>query len=369
MLGRQKRGYDMERKIVCLKSTDAADSLKDQIEGAGWQIDVTERIDTARVLIDEQQPWVGLIEFSKDHLNGQGRKLEQLMRSTPGMGWIGLADSELVPALFENKLIPGFLYDYHTLPLDPVRLIHSLGHVYGMVRVVHDRRESETQSAGSHGLVGISPVMEQVMRDIRKIALVDAPIMLSGESGTGKELAALAIHRESERRYGPFLVVNCGALPAELIQSALFGHEKGAFTGAHRRHIGRIEAAHGGTIFLDEIGDLPIDLQVNLLRFLQESTIERVGGTETVPVNVRVIAASHIDLRDAVQKGRFREDLYYRLHVLQLHMPPLRDRQSDVDVLAHHFFAAFAAERNSNVRGYSPDALDAMRAYHWPGNV
>lgn len=359
----------MERNVVCLKATNATNFPKDRIEAAGWRVAVTGCVETAHALIEEQQFCLGLVELSKEHLNGQAQKLRQLLRSTHAMGWIGLADSEMVPALLQHKLIPGFLYDYHTLPLDPVRLLHSMGHVYGMVTANRCAHEAEGQSKSVHGLIGTSPAMNHVMRDIRKIALVDAPVILSGESGTGKELAAQAIHRESERRDAPFLAVNCGAIPADLIQSVLFGHEKGAFTGAHRRHIGRIEAAHGGTVFLDEIGDLPLDLQVNLLRFLQESTIERLGGTETTHVNVRVIAASHIDLQDAVHNGRFREDLYYRLNVLRLCMPPLRERQCDIDSLAQHFFETFAKDRNRNVRGFSQDALEAMRAYHWPGNV
>lgn len=359
----------MERNVVCLTSSGAADFLKDRVQAAGWRIEFADDVENAQALIGRLRPSLGLVEFSREHLNGRAGRVAQLLRSTPGTGWIGLADSELVPALLQLKFIPGFLYDYHTLPLDPVRLLHSMGHAYGMVQANRRCCDTVVQPAGAHGLVGASPAIVQVVRAIRKIAQVDAPVMLSGESGTGKELAAQAIHRESRRRDGPFLAVNCGAIPPDLIQSVLFGHERGAFTGAHRRHIGRIEAAHGGTIFLDEIGDLPLELQVNLLRFLQECTIERLGSTETLRVDVRVIAASHIDLQDAVRRGRFREDLYYRLNVLQLDMPPLRDRLGDIDALAHHFFLMFAEERNGNVRGFSPDALEAMRTYAWPGNV
>lgn len=359
----------MERNVVYLSSTGPADCLRNRIQAAGWHVELADSIETARMLIGRQRHCVGLIEFSREHLNSRAGRIEQLLRSTPSTGWIGLADGELVPALLRMKSITSFLYDYHTLPLDPLRLLHSMGHAYGMVQANQCCCETASQHEGMHGLIGGSPAIRQVMRDIRKIALVDAPVMLSGESGTGKELAAQAIHRESNRRDGPFLAVNCGAIPPDLIQSVLFGHEKGAFTGAHRRHIGRIEAAHGGTIFLDEIGDLPLELQVNLLRFLQERTIERLGSTETLQVDVRVIAASHIDLHDAVRKGRFREDLYYRLHVLQLGMPPLRERLVDIDVLAQHFFMLFAEERNRNIRGFAPEALEAMRAYRWPGNV
>lgn len=359
----------IRRTVVCLRSSDAVDHLKDELENAGWQFEPVRDVEAARALLDEQPHAVGLIEFSKQHLNGQATKLEWLLRCTPDTAWVGLTGGALLPGLCAHGLIPGFLFDYHTLPVDPPRLIHSLGHAYGMTRVQRATGVRDNAPAGAFGLIGRSPALVQVLRDIRKIALVDAPVMLSGESGTGKELAARAIHSQSARHSAPFMAVNCGAIPAELIQSVLFGHERGAFTGAHRRHIGRIEAAHGGTIFLDEIGDLPRDLQVNLLRFLQESTIERLGGSETLRVDVRVIAASHIDLQDAVHKGQFREDLYYRLNVLKLRMPPLRERELDIELLARHFFSVFAKERNRKLRGFSADALDAMRVYHWPGNV
>jgi DNA-binding NtrC family response regulator len=218
-------------------------------------------------------------------------------------------------------------------------------------------------------MVGTSPVMQALFRDIRKVGAVDAPVLIQGESGTGKELTALAIHARSRRAGAPFMAVNCGALPANLIQSELFGHEKGAFTGAHQRKIGRIEAAAGGTIFLDEIGDLSLDLQVNLLRFLQAKTIERVGGTQSLQVDVRVIAASHVDLERAVAEGRFREDLYYRLNVLHLRVPALRERESDIELLARFFFEKFAKEKNPQVRGFSQQALQVMNTYAWPGNV
>lgn len=215
-------------------------------------------------------------------------------------------------------------------------------------------------------MIGIT--MQSVLRSIEKFSVSDAPVLITGESGTGKELAARTIHAGSERAPAAFIAVNCGALPANLVQSELFGHEKGAFTGANQRKIGRIEAAQNGCIFLDEIGDLATDLQVNLLRFLQEQTIERLGGITSIHVNARVIAATHRDLRCAVAEGRFREDLYYRLAVLHLHMPPLRERRDDILPLADDYFARYADKRG-NVQGFSPDAREIMRAYDWPGNV
>jgi DNA-binding NtrC family response regulator len=194
-------------------------------------------------------------------------------------------------------------------------------------------------------------------------------VLIWGESGTGKELVAQAIHARSGAAGGPFVAVNCAAIAPSLAQSELFGYVRGAFTGAVQDRRGLLESANGGTIFLDEIGDLPLELQASLLRFLQEKCVLRVGGTRSVPVNARVIAASHVDLEAAVARGAFRQDLYYRLNVLSLRVPSLRERKDDLPLLAGHFFAQFAAERAPRLRGYSGAALAALRRYHWPGNV
>lgn len=218
-------------------------------------------------------------------------------------------------------------------------------------------------------MVGSSPVMRRIYETIRKVARTDAPVLITGESGTGKELAAQAIHERSAYRDGPFVPINCAALPTNLIASELFGHEKGAFTGADQRRIGRIQSAEGGTVFLDEIGDLPLDLQAHLLRFLQEKTIDRVGGRHPIKVNVRVVAATHVDLRKAVAEGRFREDLYYRLNVLTLEMPPLRERGDDIELVSTFFMRKFADEMGRSIRGLHPDAQRLIRCYPWPGNI
>ena len=218
-------------------------------------------------------------------------------------------------------------------------------------------------------MIGMSKAMRDLYRTIEKSCEVDAPMVIDGESGTGKELAARAIHQLSSRSSGPFVAVNCAALPATLIQSELFGHEKGAFTGAQQRKIGRLEAAAGGTIFLDEIGDLPLDLQVNLLRVLQNRTIERLGSNQEIHLNVRIIAASHVNLEQAVEQGRFREDLYYRLNVLRLHTPPLREREGDVTLLAQHYFNKLLGTAHRTARGFSQQAIRVMTHYTWPGNV
>jgi DNA-binding NtrC family response regulator len=219
------------------------------------------------------------------------------------------------------------------------------------------------------GLTGSSPAVQGVMSSILKFAPVDLPVLITGETGTGKELAAGALHQQSARRQQPFAAINCGALPPSLVQSELFGHERGAFTGANARHVGRFEAADGGTVFLDEVGDLPPEAQTSLLRLLQEGTLERVGSTQPIHVDVRVLAATHVDLEQAVAQGRFREDLYYRINVLRLRMPALREREDDMEVLAQRFLDEFRARHRCHVRGFSRAAIRAMHAHGWPGNV
>lgn len=218
-------------------------------------------------------------------------------------------------------------------------------------------------------MVGESPAMQTVFNTIRRFALPRAPVLIQGESGTGKELAALAIHERSAYADGPFVAINCGGLPASLVASELFGHEKGAFTGAHQRKIGKLEAANGGTLFLDEIGDMPLELQPHLLRFLQEQTIERVGSNTPILLNCRVIAATNRNLDRMIRKEQFREDLFHRLNCLTLNLPPLRERGEDIALVGAFFAKRFAAEMQVENRFLSEDALSAMQRYHWPGNV
>jgi DNA-binding NtrC family response regulator len=219
-------------------------------------------------------------------------------------------------------------------------------------------------------MVGSCQAMQVVFHAIRRFASTDAPILVTGESGTGKELAARAIHERSQYSRGPFVAVNCGGLPATLIASELFGHEKGSFTGALARRIGRIEEADNGTLFLDEIGDLPLELQANLLRFLQDKTIERVGSNEAHQINARIIAATNVDLERAVNKAQFRQDLFFRLDVLRIHLPPLREREGDIELMIKFFLNQAAREFNADTPPMLTEScLSALRLYAWPGNV
>ncbi|MEK7408848.1 MAG: sigma-54 dependent transcriptional regulator [Acidobacteriota bacterium] len=230
-------------------------------------------------------------------------------------------------------------------------------------------RSDGTATAGfEHDLVGSSGPMQQLYVLLAKVAAADCTVMLRGESGTGKELAARAIHRNSPRAARPFVAVSCAALAPTLIESELFGHEKGAFTDAHARKPGKLEAADGGALLLDEIGEMPLPLQAKLLRVIQEREFERVGGTDTVRVNIRLMAATHRDLRGECERGHFREDLFYRLNVVSITLPPLRERREDIPLLARHFVAKYAAHRGPGLE-ISPEAWAHLLNYDWPGNV
>jgi DNA-binding NtrC family response regulator len=268
-------------------------------------------------------------------------------------------------------------YDYLTKPFDVEEILLVVRRALekrAMERELVSLRSAlaEGPPAAPHGfagMVGRHAEMVRIYQLIGQIAATPATVLITGESGTGKELIARAIHHESDRRGAPFVAVNVAAIPETLLESELFGHERGAFTGAHARKLGRFELAHGGTVFLDEIGSLRLDLQAKLLRVLQEREIERLGGTRPVPVDVRVLAATNVNLRQAVRDRTFREDLFYRLNVVPLHVPPLRERREDIPRLVRHFVKKIARECHRDVRDISSGALDALSRYGWPGNV
>ncbi len=264
-------------------------------------------------------------------------------------------------------------YDYVSKPFKPDEVLLVLKKAEERERLARENRRLRTELAAEYrfdNLVGDSEQMAEVLKQVRKVAPIKTTVLLAGESGTGKELVARALHELSPRAAFPFLAVNCGAIPAELMESELFGHVKGAFTDAGRNKKGLVVEADGGTLFLDEIGELPLPLQVKLLRFLQDEEVRPVGETRSERVDVRVVAASVRDLGAAVRAGQFREDLYYRLDVVGIHIPPLRERKGDILQLARHFLARYARLRpGAPIEGIAEDALAAMQAYRWPGNV
>jgi DNA-binding NtrC family response regulator len=263
-------------------------------------------------------------------------------------------------------------YDYITKPIDPDYLDHMVDKALTQQQLaLENQKLKDTVSEMSAGgeIIGESPDMKKVIELIHTVAPADTTVMIRGESGTGKELVARAIHTASPRRYFPIVTVNCGAMTESLLESELFGHERGAFTGAQYRRKGKVELADGGTLFLDEIGNIDMKTQMDLLRVIETKQFTRVGGTEMVRSDFRVICATNRDLEKAVKDGQFREDLYYRLNVFTVALPPLRGRPGDIARLAHHFLVKYASQMNKNVHGFSPDAMLALKGYHWPGNV
>ena len=264
-------------------------------------------------------------------------------------------------------------YDYCQKPIDLETLKVILSRAFHLAELeAENRRLQEQKATGGatmEGIFGQCPQMEEIFSTIRKVGSIDVPVLILGESGTGKELVARAIHENSLRKNGPFIPINCGAIPENLLEAELFGHEKGSFTGAQARVQGKVEYANGGTLFLDEIGDMPLLLQVKLLRFLQEKVIQRVGGREDIEVDARIVAATNIDIAEAIKTGDFREDLYYRIGVVTANLPLLKDRGDDIALLANLFMRRYAHEFKRRVKCFSVAALRAMNSYSWPGNI
>jgi two-component system NtrC family response regulator len=263
-------------------------------------------------------------------------------------------------------------YDYHQKPVDLEELRIVLKRAVYLSKLEHQVSELQclvSDELQFHGMVATSRTMMDLFERAKKVARTDYPILIQGESGTGKERLACAIHYMSGRSGRPLVIIDCGSIPESLLESELFGHEKGSFTGAHARQIGKVERAQGGTVVLDEVGELPLHLQVKLLRFLQEGTIERIGGKEPLSVDARVIAITNVDLKKAVEDHFFREDLYYRLNVVPLFIPALTDRPDDIPVLARYFLDTYSREIGPKFKGFSSSAMDAMISYDWPGNI
>ena len=262
-------------------------------------------------------------------------------------------------------------HDFCTKPFEPEILTWTIEQAFRVHELQEENRRLQTaqQSPAMSGIITRDPEVQRICRTIEKVAPTSASVLILGESGTGKELLARALHDLSPRKDRRFVAINCAAIPETLLESELFGYEKGAYTGATKQTIGKFETADSGTLFLDEIGDLPLTLQVKLLRFLQERVIERVGGRQEIPVDVRIVCATHQSLKDQIAAGKFREDLYYRLAEIVVEIPPLRDRKGDAALLAHAFVRRLAAEQRRGTMNLLPDAIDAIESHRWPGNV
>ncbi len=357
------------RTVVLVGSGHDCDAYRDKLVSAGWDVHIFHDPERAIQFVDKHGAILGLLCLTRKCVEQNLPDIENMVLKTSQVRWIGLMEQPQMDDPRFRRFISRFLDDYHTLPVDIGRLSHTMGHCSVMAEMMIEERLKTPTGINGRTLIAGCACMQALLRTINKISNTDAPAIITGETGTGKELVARAIHDQSSRKDNAFIAVNCGSLPASLIQTELFGHKKGSFTGAFSDRVGRIEAANGGTIFLDEIGDLSIDLQVNLLRFLQEGVIERVGSTESIRVDVRVLAATHVDLTAAILNGKFREDLYYRLNVLPVELPPLRQREADIERLAVHYFEEFTRNKKTRIRGFSKSAIAAMYHYQWPGNV
>jgi two-component system NtrC family response regulator len=269
------------------------------------------------------------------------------------------------------KAVADGAYDFLQKPVEIDELKVVLKRAIYLAGLEREHREMQDglSHVGFQSMLGSSPQMQEVFTTIKKVASSDVPVLITGDSGTGKELVARAIHNLSGRKNGPFIPINCGAIPENLIESELFGHERGAYTGAHIQRKGKIEMAQSGTLFLDEIGELPLLLQVKLLRFLQEQMVERIGGREMIPVDTRVLTATNRDIKEAMSNGSFREDLYFRIGVITIQLPRLREREGDILLLSQAFLNRYAKEGKKRLTGFTREAVDAIESYDWPGNV
>ncbi|MEH6587517.1 MAG: sigma-54 dependent transcriptional regulator [Halioglobus sp.] len=364
-------GLPAEKNLLCYWNTGTVgNNLARELEASSWRVLLAEDITAASRIAENHVVPVGLLFLGSNLTLAELSDAYELTSTLTEMVWLALLTDRHAMNDEVCSLIATHCTDFFTPPYDTKRIEEALGHAAGLSRIRHRSLEHREAPSTFLGMVGDSASMRRLYRMTRKIAKSNAPVLITGESGTGKEVAANAIHRLSTRSTMPFVAINCAALPSGLVQAELFGHEKGAFTGAGQRRLGRFESANGGVLFLDEISDMPLEQQVNLLRFLEDSGVERLGGNGRVVVDVRVIAATHDDLHEAVSQGRFREDLYYRLNVLELNMPSLRERDTDIDLLADYFLEKYRDEVGvPHIRGFDRQALSAMRSHDWPGNV
>ncbi|QGY39180.1 PEP-CTERM-box response regulator transcription factor [Pseudodesulfovibrio cashew] len=295
------------------------------------------------------------------------RCLGEMLRMDPTAKIIVITGNEEKDAALQAVRLGA--YDYYKKPVNLDELKVMIDRAMYLQNIESENQELRRQSVNETGIVGECPAMQAVFTQIDRVAASDVPVLVCGESGTGKELVARAIHKKSLRAESDMIPINCGAIPENLLESELFGYEKGAFTGANKMLKGKVEYADKGTLFLDEIGEMPMTLQVKLLRFLQEMMVTRVGGRKEIPVDVRIITATNIDIQKAMEDGSFREDLFYRIGVMTINLPPLRERGGDIELLANYFLKSVSVGQRSTNKGFSQEALDCIKGYDWPGNI
>lgn len=362
----------MKRKAKILVVDDEAvirDSLRDWLSDAGYQVFTAEDGHQALEIIEKERLGIVIADLVMPGMDGI--ELMKIAKEiNPNIEVIIITAygsiATAIAAMREGA------YDYIEKPFCPERvelLVKKLVEHQGLIEENISLHQKLEERYRFENIIAKSPKMQRVIEVIKIVAKSNATVLIIGESGTGKELVARAIHSQSHRRGKPFVAVSCAALPESLLESELFGHEKGSFTGAYTQRKGKFEIANRGSLFLDEIGDMSANIQVHLLRVLEEKEFTRVGGNELIKVDVRVISATNKDLKKAVASGQFREDLYYRLSVVTIELPPLRERKEDIPLLAQHFLKKFALENQKEFTGFSPEAIDFLLKYEWPGNV
>lgn len=349
------------------------ESLAELLRAEGYQVLEASDGQSALTLVSQTDPLdVILLDLKMPNLDGLStlKALRQRFqhRQIPVVIITAFGDSEKTIAAMQAGA-----YDYITKPFNTDEVLQTTGRAAQLSRLRREVEQLRVQEAStaseSTGLIGRHPLMREVFKTIGKVASSDATVLITGESGTGKELAAQAVHRHSSRAGAPLLTINCAAIPEDLLESELFGHERGAFTGAMQAKPGRLELAEGGTVFLDEIGEMSLKLQAKLLRVLQERIIERLGGLQTIPVNIRLLAATNRDLHQLTADGRFREDLFYRLNVVRVHLPPLRSRRSDIPELVEYFLQRYRTSNPDGPTGITDEAMRLLLLYDFPGNI
>ncbi len=365
----------MKKLLIVDDSQEIRKQLKWGL-GKEYRILLAESVDEALKLFAQHSPDVVTLDLGLppdiDGATEGLRCLQSMLQQQPMTKVIVLSGNED----HTNALaaVDMGAYDYYHKPIDLDELKIILSRAFHLAGLEEENRRlqssaSQSDENGFSGIFGQCAQMQQVFAMIKKVASIDVPVLILGESGTGKEVVARAIHNRGIRKDNNVIAINCGAIPESLLESELFGHEKGAFTGAQSRVQGKVEYAEGGTLFLDEIGEMAPLLQVKLLRFLQEKVIQRVGGREDIVVDTRIVAATNVDIQESIQNGKFREDLYYRIGVIAIELPPLRERGEDIELLANIFLRRFGDEFGQKVRGFSSSALQWLRSYAWPGNV
>jgi two-component system NtrC family response regulator len=357
------------RVVVIDDEVNAAQALETLLREDGYEVWNAQDARSGLQLVEKEDPDVILTDLRMPGMDGL-ELLARIKEARPETMVILMTAYGTVKTAVQAMKLGA--EDYLSKPIDVEELEVVLQRTVEKKRLLEETRSLRARLDHKYrfdNLVGESPEMLAVFKTIRQVAPSSASVLLLGESGTGKELFAQALHQNSPRRHRPFIKVACAALPETLLESELFGHEKGSFTGAIATRAGRFEAADGGTLFLDEIGDISPTVQIKLLRFLEEREFERVGGNRTFKVDVRIVAATHRDLRKKLEEGAFREDLYYRLNVIEVHIPPLRDRAGDLPILAHYFLRRYAEANTKEIKGLSDEALSLLLQHKWPGNV